>query len=44
MDISITARPGQSKYEEDGVAEESNTPISNWTEILVTGESKSNAV
>lgn len=44
MDISIAARPEQSKCEEDGVAEESNTPISNWTKILVTGESKSNAV
>ena len=43
MDVGITARHGQSKGE-DGVEERSNTPISNWGEILVTGELKSNPV
>ncbi len=44
MDVGITARHAQSKREEDGGEEKSNTPISNWGEILVTGELKSNAV
>jgi len=44
MDFGIRARHGQRKNEEDGVEEKSNTPISNWAEILVTGELKSNAV
>jgi len=44
MDVGITARHGQSKGDEDGVEEKSNTPISNWAEILVTGELKSNPV
>lgn len=44
MDVGITARHRQSKSEDDGVEGNSNTPISNWTEILVTGELKSNAV
>lgn len=34
----------QSEDEGDGVEEKSNPPISNWGEILVTGELKSNAV
>ena len=44
MDVGITARHGRSKSEEDGVEEKSNTPISNWAEILVAGELKSNPV
>ena len=44
MDVGITARHAQSKSEEDGIEENSNTPISNWGEILVTGELKSNAI
>ena len=44
MDVGITARHGQSKGHMDGVEENSNTPISNWAEILVTGELKSNPV
>lgn len=42
MDVGITARPGQSKGDEDGVGETSDAPISNWAEILVTGELKRN--
>ena len=44
MDVGITARHVQSKSEEDGIEEQSNTPISNWGEILMAGELKSNAV
>ena len=44
MDVGITTRHRQSKSEDDGVEEKSNTPISDWAEILVTGELKSNAV
>ncbi len=44
MDVGITARHAQSKSEEDGIEEQSNTPISNWGEILMAGELKSNAV
>jgi len=44
MDVGITARHGQSKGEDDGVEEKSNISISNWVEILVTGELKSNVV
>ncbi len=42
MDVGITARHGQSKAEKEGVGEKSDAPISNWAEILVTGELKSN--
>ncbi|KAL8764940.1 MAG: hypothetical protein Q9209_007804 [Squamulea sp. 1 TL-2023] len=44
MDIGIAARHGQSKSKEDGVEENLSVPISNWDEILVTGELKSNVV
>ena len=44
MDVGITARHGRSKSEEDRVEEKLNTPISNWAEILVAGELKSNPV
>ncbi len=36
MDVGITAHHGQSKSEDDGVAENSNIPFSNWAKILVT--------
>ena len=35
---------GQSKSEEDGVGDKSNTLIDEWSEILVTGELRSNAI
>lgn len=44
MDVGIMAYNGQSKSEEDGVEEKLSIPISNWGDILVTGELKSNAV
>lgn len=40
----ITAGHGQSKGDEDGIGEKSNTPISNWAESLVTGELISNPI
>ena len=43
MDVGIMVHHGQSKSE-DGIEEKLSTPISNWAEILVTGELKSNAV
>lgn len=42
MDVGITARHGQSKIDEDGVGETSDTLISRWSEILVIEELKSN--
>ena len=44
MDVGTVACDGQSKCEEDGVGDKSNTPISKWGEILVTWELKSNAI
>ena len=44
MDVGITARHGQSQTEDDGVVKTLYIPFSNWAEILVTGELKSNAV
>lgn len=40
----IMTRHEQSKGNEDGVEVKSNTPISNWAEILMTGELKSNPI
>ncbi len=42
MDVGIMVRHGQSKDDEDRVGEE--ILISNWAEILVTGELKSNPI
>ena len=44
MDVVITARHEQSKGDEDGVGETFDEPNSNWAEILVTGELKSNPI
>ena len=43
MDVGIAACNEQSKSEEDGVGDKSNTLISEWGEILVAGELKRNA-
>lgn len=40
----IIAGHGQSKGDEDGGGEKSDTPISNWAESLVTGELMSNPI
>lgn len=42
MDVGIGARHRQSKGDEGEVGEESDAPISNWTEILIIGELKRN--
>ena len=44
MDVGIVAYDRQIKSEEGGVEEKLDIPISNWAEILVTGELKSNPV
>ncbi|KAL8897340.1 MAG: hypothetical protein Q9207_007262 [Kuettlingeria erythrocarpa] len=44
MDIGVVARHGQSKNNEGGFEEGLSTPISNWDEMLVAGELKSNVV
>ncbi len=44
MDIGIMARHRQSQGYEDGVDEKPDARISNWADILVTGELKSNPV
>ena len=44
MDVSITARHGESKDDVDRAGEKADTPISDWAEILVTGELKSNPI
>ena len=44
MDVGIVACDEQSKSEVDGVGDKSNTPISKWGEILVTGGLKTNAI
>lgn len=44
MDVGMTTPHGQSKSEEDGVEENSNTTISYWAKILATGELKSNFI
>lgn len=44
MDIGITVRYRESKNKDNGVEEKSNIPISNWAEIFVIKELKSNAV
>ena len=44
MDVGITARYPENKNKDDEIEKMPDTPISTWTEILVTGELKSSAV
>lgn len=44
MDVGITARHGESKDDVDRAGEKPEAQISDWAEILVTGELKSNPI
>ncbi|KAI9758368.1 MAG: hypothetical protein M1835_000602 [Candelina submexicana] len=44
MDVGITACHGQSNSDDDGGDKKMNKPKSNWAQMLVTGELKSNPI